>query len=437
MMPLHSSKPVISLGFFQKSVPKSLKNVLWVIFHNPLLGHNSRMDALLTEFAPFLLAAAAVGSALGWLIRNAAAKSRTEVLNDGWQSRLDLVVRARDRLKAESNTLRKTIESQEAVVHQRDVAIAKTKTELESSIEREKQLTKNIFTLRAEREDFKSKTASFQGRMAALQRQSEELQSEFLKSRDFYVGELTKGFEKRSALEDKLQDSKQEYESFRNLLNASRSEHESVNKMLAAAKTRLENLDLLEQNIIELEAENAQIKHDTAIIRQENDALRRDVFEQEELRIQNKELGQVLKSMENSRKQYEDDANRYRQHADKTEKKSETLRVRLDEVEQNFLEMEKQQTDALAKARNSAVAPAANDSKSVEEEKDDLQEIIGIGKVFEHTLNELGIVSFRQIANFGVSDIARVNAEMKEFKGRMEQDDWIGQAKELHFKKYG
>ena len=62
---------------------------------------------------------------------------------------------------------------------------------------------------------------------------------------------------------------------------------------------------------------------------------------------------------------------------------------------------------------------------------------MGIGKVFERTLNDLGYFSFRQLANFGVADIARVNAELKEFKGRMEQDDWIGQAKELLFKKYG
>jgi predicted flap endonuclease-1-like 5' DNA nuclease len=57
--------------------------------------------------------------------------------------------------------------------------------------------------------------------------------------------------------------------------------------------------------------------------------------------------------------------------------------------------------------------------------------------VFEHTLHELGVFSFRQIANFGISDIARLNSELKEFKGRMEQDDWIGQAKDLLFKKYG
>jgi predicted flap endonuclease-1-like 5' DNA nuclease len=36
-----------------------------------------------------------------------------------------------------------------------------------------------------------------------------------------------------------------------------------------------------------------------------------------------------------------------------------------------------------------------------------------------------------------MSDVARVNASLKEFRGRMEQDDWIGQAKELYFKKYG
>ncbi len=48
-----------------------------------------------------------------------------------------------------------------------------------------------------------------------------------------------------------------------------------------------------------------------------------------------------------------------------------------------------------------------------------------------------GIVSFRQIASFDMADITRVNAEPREFKGRMEQDDWIGQAKELQFQTYG
>ncbi len=140
--------------------------------------------------------------------------------------------------------------------------------------------------------------------------------------------------------------------------------------------------------------------------------------------------------MEASRKQYENDAMRYRKQADETEQKSETLRMRLDDVEKQFLEMGQQQEKAIKAARKSS-AKKTNGNKQAKQEKDDLQAIVGIGKVFEHALHELGIYSYRQIANFGVSDIARVNMALKESKGRLEQDDWIGQARELHFKKYG
>lgn len=395
------------------------------------------MDGLISEFGYYLLATLAGGAVIGWLLHSAFSSSRTNTLNSDWQTQLDDVVRQRDKLTTQVEKLKMSIEAQEAVIHQRDMAVTKIRTEFESAIEKEKLLTKNIFTLRAEREDFKTKMATFQNRMAALQRQSGELQSEFIKSSEFYKGELTKSFEKRKELQEKVENSNAEHSSFSNLLQSSRSEHESVNKMLAAAKKRLENLDALEQNVIELEAENAQLKHDNAMTRQENDALQRDVFEQDELKIQNRELAQVLKSMENSRKQYEDDANRYRQHAGKYEQKSETLRIRLDEVEKNFAEMEKQQLAALTAARESASLQEKNGKQPAKAEKDDLKEIIGIGKVFEHTLHELGIFSFRQIANFGIGDIARLNSELKECKGRMEQDDWIGQAKDLLFKKYG
>jgi len=277
----------------------------------------------------------------------------------------------------------------------------------------------------------------FHNALVSLKRQSTELQAEFVKSGDFYKAELAKSFEKRKLLEEKIENSKMEYTSFANLLQASRLEHRSVNKLLVSAQTRLANLDAIEQKLIATEAENAQLRHDSARMQQEDDAIRRDRSEQQELKIQNLELAQVLKSVENSRKQYEDDANRYRQHAGKSEKTSDTLRIRLEEVQQNFHEMEQQQSKALKEARRTAFSQASNDHNAAKPEADDLQEIIGIGKVFEHTLHELGVTSFRQIASFGVADIARINTELKEFKGRMEQDDWIGQARELHFKKYG
>jgi predicted flap endonuclease-1-like 5' DNA nuclease len=212
--------------------------------------------------------------------------------------------------------------------------------------------------------------------------------------------------------------------------------------MLDSARNRLANLDALEQNVVALEAENAQLNHDFMRIKQENEGLLRDVAELEELRVQNKELSHCLKSMESSRRQHEEDAKRYRENAHEFEKHSETLRMQLDEVEHHFADMEKQQRQALKEARaattksTQSTQSTTNGQTPPKQEADDLKEIVGIGKVFEQTLHELGIYTFEQIANFGMADIARVNAELKEFKGRMEQDDWIGQAKDLHFRKY-
>jgi predicted flap endonuclease-1-like 5' DNA nuclease len=145
--------------------------------------------------------------------------------------------------------------------------------------------------------------------------------------------------------------------------------------------------------------------------------------------------------MESSRRQYEEDAKRYREQAGQYEKHSETLRLQLDEVEKHFADMEIQQRQALKEARAATANPSSNGKTppepKLEPEPDDLQEIVGVGKVFEQTLHGLGIVSFEQIANLDGIEIARLNDELKEFKGRVEQDDWVGQAKDLHFKKYG
>lgn len=385
----------------------------------------------------YLLAAAVIGVGSGWLVRSVFCRRRLDVVNDGWENKVDDVARQRDRNIAEIKSLRTTIETQQGVMHQHESATSKARTDLESAHERAKLLSKDLFTLRTERENTKRQLASIQNHLELVTQQAEELQSEFVKSGDFYKGELKKSFEKRQLVEAKLDKARLEQESFANLLQASRSEHGSVNKILSSAQARLENLDALEQRVIELEAENAQLGHNATRAKQEIEALHRDVAELGELKLQNNELAQCLTSIESSRKQHETDASRYREHAANAEQHSETLRIRLDEVEQNFADIEKQQRQALANVRKEASAQELNGATPEPQEVDDLQEIVGVGKAFEHALHGLGVFSFRQIAAFGISDIARVNTRLKEFKGRMEQDDWIGQAKELQFKKYG
>ena len=61
---------------------------------------------------------------------------------------------------------------------------------------------------------------------------------------------------------------------------------------------------------------------------------------------------------------------------------------------------------------------------------DDLKKLSGVGPKLEEKLNGLGITTFEQVANFSDDEIAQVD-ETLNFKGRIEREDWIGQAKTL------
>jgi predicted flap endonuclease-1-like 5' DNA nuclease len=61
---------------------------------------------------------------------------------------------------------------------------------------------------------------------------------------------------------------------------------------------------------------------------------------------------------------------------------------------------------------------------------DDLQQIKGIGPRIAATLAELGIGRFEQIAAWTPDHVAWINAHLR-FKGRVEREDWITQARNL------
>ena len=61
--------------------------------------------------------------------------------------------------------------------------------------------------------------------------------------------------------------------------------------------------------------------------------------------------------LEDSRKEHEADAERYREQADQSEKLSDTLRLKLDDLEKNFADIKQQQDEAIEDVRNAAVIP--------------------------------------------------------------------------------
>lgn len=400
------------------------------------------MDSLTPQFLAYLLGGAVLGAVAGWLIR--AAQSRGSTVSAKRQPEFG---EANDQGDAQIGNLQASLTTQQAIVDKLETSLAKSREEYQSACERADLLARNVLTLREERENTKLQLTTIQNAFVAVKKQTLALQREFVKVGDFYKGELRKSFEKRKAIQAQLgaqaETAQAARESATNLLNASRSEHNSINEMLDSAQVQLLQLGVLERNNDRLETENEQLIADNTRMRQELEALAREPDEISALKIHNKELTRCLESMETSRRQHEDDADHYRESAGEAEKKSDTLRLKLDDLQKSFAEMEAEQESALSDVRTSPAPKISNGRSEPEsteplpEGTDDLKKILGIGKVFESALHELGVYSYQQIANFGISDIARVNLELKEFKGRMEQDDWIGQAKDLYFKKYG
>lgn len=69
---------------------------------------------------------------------------------------------------------------------------------------------------------------------------------------------------------------------------------------------------------------------------------------------------------------------------------------------------------------------------AVEEiEKDDLTKIEGIGPFLQTKLNEISVFSYKDIAEWDAARIAEVTQKIAYFPGRIEKDNWVGQARTL------
>ena len=392
----------------------------------------------------YIAGAAALGGLIGWFFRSRQSASDLSRLGDDWKHQHDKAVADNDKLSSEIGKLKASLDAAKKIVEKNIFATNHAKTEIASLREKQNALQKNLFVVGAERDELKGKLSSHDNVMNSSKQRVTLLQAEVDKNQEIYKARLAATAEERKILQRKIDDAKAEQESLNKLLTSARAEYQSASNMLASAQTRLENMDAMEKKVISLEADNAQLKHDIALANQGTETLRRELTEFNALKEQNRELVQCLKSMEDRCKQYEEDARRYRNQAEQSEKESDTLRFKIGDIEKNFHEMQAGQKEEKTnkpsgngELKVEAKSPPTLGIPKPSGETDDLTEIIGIGKVFERTLHDMGIWYFRQIAAFGPAEIARINSELKEFKGRIEHDDWIGQAKELHYKKYG
>ena len=97
-------------------------------------------------------------------------------------------------------------------------------------------------------------------------------------------------------------------------------------------------------------------------------------------------------------------------------------------------------TTTKAKAKPAAKVAASDDKatgsapsnllKAAKGDADDLKKISGVGPALEKKVNDIGVFHFWQIAEWTADDIAYMDDKLS-FKGRIERDEWIKQAKEF------
>ena len=132
------------------------------------------------------------------------------------------------------------------------------------------------------------------------------------------------------------------------------------------------------------------------------------------------------------------------QARDLASERGDKLRAAKTEIEDLRARLAAEVTARVAAERHSGQSPAQQ-KKSDEESltlrryreendpdhrNDDLTLIRGIGAVLEHKLHELGITTFRQIAELSPTEIARLD-QVLNFPGRIEREKWVQQARSL------
>jgi len=139
----------------------------------------------------------------------------------------------------------------------------------------------------------------------------------------------------------------------------------------------------------------------------------------------------------------EEELKQYQRRYDNLKEETDSIRNTAEQL-RNELTAERARDAALAAVIEEKPEPQPEPQKPAKaksrftpsswETKDDLTLISGIGPGIQKKLNQLGIYSFQQIAQFSPQDVDAVADALKVFKGRIGRDNWIGQAAALRKK---
>lgn len=388
------------------------------------------MMALAFQMIVCLLVAAAIGAAVGWLLRHRSAESHAHSLTD-LETELRVKGQALDTAIYELKVKTSAVMALESKVASLESLGRSAQEELASRQDR-------IDRLQQEQKENQARTQSsqseFQAQLERLADQEATLAA--------YANEVRQANAARTKVQEELAGKEQALIDLQQRLVEADRRQDEVERL----RTKLEELEPAQGRLhwLEVQVSEKEAHHRQAIHRLEQDIAARDrrLAEQAELTRLLEERDRHITALEQRLGHLHalqaELAGQAKIMGDQEEEISR-LRKRLGEV-RAALRVREDGAPVLARPNGPAnqlslqmPAPKATAGPR----KDDLKKIQGISPAIERALNKLGTFTYVQIARWKTSDLTRIVKKLDNLPERVKPEHWIASAKKQHREKYG
>jgi len=385
------------------------------------------MPELTATHIGLLALALVVGLVLGWVFRGERSAKEKIAINAGWQDQLESQQAELDRLAEQNVSLMEQISQYQA--SQKD------------SVDRAKELSDSLRETFKRRDELQRQIKDFRAKLEAMTAQRDQLKSAIenreLKNKSsaneskekddkiFHLSrELTSWQSRVPPLVEKFQERDKQAQALEEELETVRARLASFEEMARANETRIEPVDS-EAMLDGLDASNEPHSDTSAhSVSELQDQIHDAADEDAEIEEEPEAVEEFTAS--NSELLPEDIF---------VEEDDETAGEPDADAETNTDADADADTEKAEDDLFTSVNKYLDDVSEPGDDKDDLKKIKGVGPVIEKTLNELGIFLFSQIAEMSEFEIDRVAQKLKGFRSRIYREDWMGQARDLQFRK--
>ena len=388
------------------------------------------MMALAFQMIICLLVAAAIGAAVGWLLRHRAAESHAHSLTD-LETELRVKGQALDTAIYELKMKTSAVMALESKVASLESLGRSAQEDLASRQDRIDRLQQD---LKESQTRSQSSQSEFQAQLERLADQEATLAA--------FANEVRQANAARTKVQEELAGKEQELVGLQQRLVEADRRHDEFERLRA----KLEELEPAQGRLhwLEVQLSEKETHHRQAVNRLEQDLAARDrrLAEQAEqtrlLEERDRHITALEQRLAHLHALQAELAGQAKIMGDQEEEISR-LRKRLGEV-RAALRVREDGAPVLARPNGPAnqlslQMPAPKPTGGPR--KDDLKKIQGISPAIERALNKMGTFTYVQIARWKPSDLARIAKKLDNLPERIKPEHWITGAKKQHREKYG